>query len=153
MQILSGLKSGRIKYYIINCTLQDIMSDSAVIKELLPEIECVSASFSAHYILDIVDIFVARHVPFIGSCYTYDGIKINESIINTGNISMTRIDIDRAEVKRGKDDSYIEPAIELSDIPGSIIKMNALDTVPLSSYHGMDNAQKMYRYLRILMIK
>lgn len=147
---IPSLKTGKMKYCIMNMTLQTIMDDRIIFPELSPAIKCVVASFSAHYITDVFNTFEISRIPFIGSCYIYDDIDIGESIANGSSISMTRIDEDTARVKWGTNQAYFEPTIDISFLPGNMTVTPALHIAEPDTYRGIEHMMSLCEHLRVL---
>lgn len=114
---VASLKKGNIRYCIVNCKLESILEDKDVCAMLLPELKCCVACFSLQFILPSMHILTSHSVQTIGMCYTYDGVEVGGHIMNSGDISMTKISECTAQVKWGNDSAYEEPAVEKSDFP------------------------------------
>jgi hypothetical protein len=151
IRLLSSLKTGRMTYCIMNCTIQSILDDDAVSSMILPELKCAVACFSAQFVVNYISRFTSASIPFLGTCYLYDGIGIGESIINTGGISMTRVDDDRAVVTWGRDQPYFEPCIESDDFPAGVILTNASRIVEFPSQTGITGTGGLLVSLKIVM--
>jgi len=50
LQFLSQLKTGKAKYAIVNCKLDDLLDDPSIRSVLLQELKCAVACFSAQFI-------------------------------------------------------------------------------------------------------
>ena len=127
------LKRGTRRYHILNCTLEKILSDRSVTSGLKSIVKCAVSSFSTHYIIGDVDNVTSLGIPFIGCYYSYDGLDVGESIINTSGIQMTRTSDRRAVVKWGRDEPYEEPVVLSEDEPLNVTMIDALDVVPLDT--------------------
>lgn len=137
LPVLNSLKRGRVKYFILNTSLDEVLNDKNVTNELTDSVKCCIATFSSQYIVDAIPILMHMNIRFIGCCYMYDGIGIDESIIDFGGISMKRVEDDRSEVKWGKDKVYSEPAITTSDMPSGLDIIDATEIIEPQIPHDM----------------
>jgi hypothetical protein len=150
LQVISQLKTGKIRYYIINCTLEAILDDANVRSAVLRDLKCAIACFSAQYVIRQIPIFLGSGVPFIGVCYMYDDVDVGDSIINSHGLSMTRLDGSTASVKWGRDAPYIEPAIDSEDVPPGIVMTKATDLVEFPRREGMQDTASLCAHLQVL---
>jgi hypothetical protein len=148
---MTRLVHGSLKYIILNCTLHEIMSDPTVCKNITNMVGCCVSSFSAQFVADLVPSLRELYgIPFIGSCYMYDGIGIGESIIESSGISMTRTSLTEATVKWGKDKVYTEPALSLQDISTDILVENSTSEVPYTPIGTNDPGINATKHAKIL---
>lgn len=129
------MKKGILKYHIINTTLQEFLDDETIRDNIEGLIGCCVSSFSAQFVIECMPILYKIKIPFIGSCYMYDGIDIGSSIIDSSGLSMTRVSSDKAMVTWGKDKEYEEPALESIDLP---IETSILDSTTSIEYTTKD---------------
>jgi hypothetical protein len=129
--VIPQLKRGTRKYHILNCKLDALLSDKAVVSNIKSILKCAISCFSAHYIAAKIDDITALGVPFIGCYYSYHNVEVGQSIIDTSGISMKRVSHDRAIVKWGRDKQYDEPVVLEEEEPVSVATISALDAVPL----------------------
>lgn len=152
-RVLSQLKTGRMKYCILNCKVEDILEDSTVFNMVFPELKCIIACFSVQFITNSLSRLISKGIPLIGACYVYDGVDTGGSIINTSGISMTRVDDERAVVTWGKDNPYFEPAIETIDFPSNFMIMDSSRFVEFPSRKGMEDIKTISSALKIIISK
>jgi hypothetical protein len=144
------MKKGTLKYHILNITLQEFLADETVRDNISDLIGCCISSFSAQYVIDCMPILYSIKIPFIGSCYMYDGIEVGGSIINSSGLSMTRISQDKAVVVWGKDKEYYEPALESSDLPTNTSVLDSTTSVEYSSRDTNDPGYIATQHMKIL---
>jgi hypothetical protein len=117
LSYIPQMKAGKLKYHILNCKLIDLLDDRDIIRELMPQLRCAVACFSAQFIASNISTFILASVPFMGCCYMYDNVESGEYILHEGGLIMRRLDEERAMVQWGKDNPYFEPALEKFDLP------------------------------------
>jgi hypothetical protein len=148
--VIPQLKRGTRKYHILNCQLDDVLSDKPVVSNIKSILRCAISCFSAHYIATRIDDIVGLGIPFVGCYYSYDGVELGESIINTSGISMTRVSHNRAVVKWGRDKEYNEPVVLPEEEPVSVTTVSALDVVSLDASSQDQRAYKACSSVKIL---
>jgi hypothetical protein len=148
---MTRLIHGSLKYIVLNCTLLDILNDITVCKNITNIVGCCVSSFSAQFVADLVPSLRELYgIPFIGSCYMYDGIGIGESIIDSSGISMTRTSDTEASVKWGKDKIYVEPALRLENVSTDILIEDSINEVPYTPIGMGDPGINATKHVKIL---
>lgn len=150
LPVLNSLKRGRIKYFILNMSLDEVLQDKNVVRELSDSVKCCIATFSSQYIVDAMPMMMHMNIRFIGCCYMYDNVNVDGSIIDFGGINMKRINEDQAEVKWGKDRVYNEPAITLSDIPIGLDIIDASEIVEPQIPHDMGEVLNACDHVKVM---
>ena len=130
LRVISSLRSGRLKYFILNCRVQSLMEELTVMTNLLPQLRCAVACFSLQYVANDIQPILKAGVSVFGCAYLYDGIPVGGSIVDLYGLSMTRTDRTEALVKWGSDKAYVEPALECAYLPPTMHVMHATDAVP-----------------------
>jgi hypothetical protein len=150
--VMPQLKTGKLKYHIMNCKLQDIFDNEGVTRELLSQLRCAISCFSSQYITKQIFRFISSSVPFMGCCYMYDDIPIGGSIVDEAGLIMRRLDDELAMVQWGKDTPYFEPAIERYDLPpyGLHVEM-ATNIVPFQAQRGTEHLKSVCDHIFILL--
>lgn len=148
---ISRLNRGQGKYHILNTTLEVFLSDRVIINNIRGLVGCCISSFSAHFVIESLDILKNEcNIPFIGSCYVYDGVSPGQSIIDSHGISMKRISQDKAVVTWGRDTPYEEPAREVSSFPADTLIIDAIDEVSYASEGPTDPGRIAAQHMKIL---
>lgn len=73
---------------------------------ILSEIRCCVACFSAHFVVEELNILASRDRLIVGCCYLYDDVQVGDSIIDVDGISMKRVEENKAAIKWGIDSIY-----------------------------------------------
>jgi hypothetical protein len=133
------LRKGTIKYHILNCSIADVVSDEATMKNLKSIVGHVTSCFSAQFAVAELSLMASMGMSIIGCCYLYDDIDPGSAIIDEHGLSMSRTTDTRAQVKWGSDKVYDEPALETTDIPETFVKIPAIDFVgpPSDAHNGL----------------
>jgi hypothetical protein len=133
------LRKGTIKYHILNCSIAQVVSDEATMKNLKSIVNHVTSCFSAQFAVNELASMATLGMNVIGCCYLYDDINPGSSIIDEHGLKMSRVNDTDAQVKWGSDKIYDEPALETSDIPEMFVKIPAIDFVgpPSDTHNGL----------------
>lgn len=148
--MIPQLKRGTKRYHILNCRLESILSDKPVVSNLRSIVKCAVSCFSAHYVMSHVDDLISLGIPFVGCYYSYEGIEIGQSIINTSGIQMTRTSTETAIVKWGRDKAYDEPVVLSESEPLDVIVVDALDVISLDSGSTSEIVHKACSHVKII---
>lgn len=149
--VISRLIRGSLKYHIVNTTLDTFLSDHVVVSNIRGIVGCCVSSFSAQFVVSSISVLYGLcNIPFIGSCYVYDGIPVGGSIIDSAGISMTRTSENKGTVKWGKDKSYTEPVVFSTSLPLDVVVMNAAEEIPYESPERSDPGYKASSHVKIL---
>lgn len=144
------LRKGTLKYHVLNCTLDKVVTDQPTMQNLKYIVSFATASFSSQFVINELTTLVEMGVSVVGCCYLYENIEYGSSIVDSHGLKMTRVDTDTAQVKWGTDKVYTEPALELGDIPEVFATIRASDFVglPTKDHNGL--VRKICSYIWIL---
>lgn len=110
LAIIRGLKTRSVPGCVLNCSLGDLISDEEVCKALVPELKCVLATFSAHFIHEELSHMVLHwNVKLLGCAYVYDNVSVGQHLIKSCGVTMSRVSEDECTVQWGSDRQYFEP--------------------------------------------
>lgn len=144
------LKTRSIQYVILNCQLHDLMNHEKVYETLITEVKCITATFSAHYVVqELQDILSSFDIPVYACTYIYDNI-VNNILVNDCGVSMRLLDNDTAEVKWGGDKVYTEPVTYLKDYTGIGINMYAEQFKQLPAIGSTPGAHNICRNIMMI---
>lgn len=148
--VITQLKRGTTKYHVLNCSLQTIVNDKAIMQNITGVVSHCIACFSAHFVINELDLLSSKGFNIIGCCYMYDGIEVNSSIVDEYGLSMKRVNDKFAVVKWGTDTEYEEPSLIKEDIPQSLVSIRALGLVHNSSSDYKDVINRVCSHVSIL---
>lgn len=107
-----ALKLGIRTYAVANMELCAITSDEDLMRVLKEEVAFVTATFSAHFVVqELYYICTYWSLPMVGCLYAYDEVEVGECLVNTLGVKMKRISPVTCEVKWGGDHVYTEPYV------------------------------------------
>jgi hypothetical protein len=144
------LKTRSVQYMVLNISLQELINDETVYETLMPEIKCITATFSVHYVVqELQDITGMFDVPVLACTYVYDNTT-NDVLIDDCGVSMRLLDPSTAEVKWGGDKLYIEPATYLRDYTGIGVNVYAEQHKQLPTLSSTPGAHNICRNIMVI---
>lgn len=125
LPLIRMLKTRSVQYIVLNCSLQDLLNHEKVYETLINEVKCVTATFSAQYVVqELQDIAASFDIPVYACTYVYDN-TIDKVLIDDCGVSMRIIEDETAHIKWGGDKVYTEPVTYMRDYTGIGINMYA----------------------------
>lgn len=137
------------RYHILNCSMEDILSDAVVVDNMKKIIGCTIACFSAQFITTQLA-GICSIGSFVGCCYMYDGIPVGSYIIDKSGIKMHRTSESTAKVYWGSDEPYDEPAVTKETIYHGINIINSKQLIGNPEVEGKDNLQCISSHVEVL---
>lgn len=150
---IPALKQGNRKYHVLNTNLELILLDKAVVTNIKGVLRCSIASFSSHFIANSIDNLISLGIPFIGCYYSYNGLTVGDSIIDTAGITMRKVSDERATVKWGTDNVYDEPTSDPATESLRVNSLNAIEIVPAPISDKYDPVYIACSYVKVLISK
>lgn len=148
--LVKSLVTRRVQQVVVNCSLQDILSNEELSRSLCPQLKCVISTFSAQFVVSELRTLKTLYGCNVYACmYTYDG-AIDGTLVDSCGATMKVTDADTATVKWGSE-SYEEPATYEYDYWGVGSIVRGSDMLALPSGVESDEPRQVCAQVRVLL--
>lgn len=149
-QQLRQLVTRTVWKVVANCTLQQLLDSDEFVSTIIPEVKCVTATYSCHFVVDALeDMHRAYSIPVFGCTYVYDG-SVDGVLIDTAGVSMKNKD-GIGVVRWGGDRVYNEPATRLADYSAIGATLYGRDLLQLPSHHISPSARSICSHVAVIL--
>lgn len=148
--LVKSLVTRRVQQVVVNCSLQDVLSNEELCKSLCPQLKCAISTFSAQFVVNELRTLKASYGCNIYGCmYTYDD-AVNDVLIDSCGATMRVTGTDTATVKWGSE-NYEEPATYECDYwgIGSVVRGSDILALPAGVESG--EPRKVCTQVRVLL--